>query len=193
MRSLIEIPSVIPLLQIAAWLIALAFVWVTAVFVRRRLMPLVDVRLTVRGDPAASGLLVLELEAENVSPLIVYRENSELHVVEFGKPSPPQLLPDSLPREESAVPSELSPNLVQWNDPREVMRTTFKLEPGEKVHTEALYVCSEGSALFCRFSFRYKPSRIFKWLYRSSPDSHSTVVWVASSLAGASSSAKADL
>jgi hypothetical protein len=147
-------------------------------WIQRRLMPLVEVRISPRWDQNAPDVLILGLELQNKSAVKVRRLEAQLQVLKHHLPKA-GFLPDRIPFEREAfdaIPERLQP--TEWNVPFEVVGA-IKLEPGEIARAEVLYRCSPAtSALHCGFRFRYALDFPLRILYLRRDDRCTTTAWI---------------
>lgn len=141
-------------------------------WVRRKFMPLLNVRLDLVQSPDVPEVVRFVLEAENCSEVLLHRKNAELRICEYDFPVPGSQHLDWQPA--SQKEAEKIHGLIRLNPPVEVMRT-LKLEPKEVLHTEVLHRWNSAPVIQCRFSFEYD-----SWLCRFHlwrPDRHTVLKW----------------
>jgi hypothetical protein len=158
--------------------LSVVVVAIVAVWVHRRFMPLVELRVTPRWDSKVPDVLIVTLEVENKSLLMVSRLESKFQILEHPLPTSPGFMPDFVPFEEAQlkhIPKEWQP--LQWHEPFDAVAAK-KLEPREIVRTEVLYRCPNRVALHYGLQFKY--GLVTRWsqlIYKRESDRCTVSAW----------------
>lgn len=158
---LVIMQSVLPILDIFTDLVVIFVVGAIALFLYRTLSP--AIRLQVEPRWAGAGVVILRLQVENVSRVVITDIEFLLQAIPYEVDKWRQMS-EWVPLEEKKV-REDEP-VTPWREPAKVFTTTVALNPGERVVGERMMECPNGCFLHIAFQVRKpgEPRRRGDWL-----------------------------
>jgi hypothetical protein len=154
---------------VAALVTAALFIWLYHEF-----LPVL--RLTINVTEKKDGMLILRLEATNISklPARVRSGWARLQVLEHDI-SGMTTLSEWVPFVRDKIKKDERP--TEWRDPVAVLETTKFIKPGETVTVERGHQPAFGMAVHCAFQIQVRTNFFIGLLYGHSP-SFTTTRWV---------------
>lgn len=133
------------------------------IFVFYHFAPYVQPRIKYTWVDKERGLVLLQLELENMSKVSLPVEHILLQILEYQYSALVHLT-EFVPFKKELVQQDISPE--SWQDPIRLFGKTLRLLPGELIRGERLHTCSEDSILHVGLQVRLKLNWFYKRLSR---------------------------
>lgn len=150
-------------------------------FVFRRFTPVLTVRINPHWVDSFQRMVIIRVTIDNAGRVAAFKRDASVQILEYRPPARGQLYSEWVPLSEDSIRAPESP--LVWNDKRDFLITTEKVEAGESIHVDLLYHCPEETVAHFLVQFTAKLNPVTKWLHRSPGDSWTATAWLVAPVA----------
>lgn len=168
--------TIISLLQIITFLLAIVILVIIMIELLARLNPALEIRLIPCWVNEREGSFILKIEIFNQSRVRIIKESARLQLLEHSLPNSGQLS-EWVPFSKDKIVKSERP--VEWHEPIEIFESTQHIEPGATISTERLHHFNPEHVLHVGLQLKNKPHWLEQKLALFRP---STTCWTATTI-----------